>query len=506
MNTFQLSRYLLLFSILFFSCDSNKDSEIVDNSVSKLFLTKVEIVDGTIYLHWTPPSKQNFNKATLFIEGSFGPNVFDLSKEDINKGLFNDSFSVNKKLTYRIELENEYESRSSNILTLQTEDIIIEEELIGYELLKVTYSRHPMYNNFDHYEYKIYPNILGDLNPNGGEIIVEKDIVFADKQNLKRYEHWLRPMSIENKMVGNQITKSFEIGKLFDTKDCNELLFHPPKDIFIGLQRVSRTNATEPYDIFIHELKKEDLSIINTVQLPTEIDYVSDIIIDPKTGNLLLDSRTKTYMLDINDYSVISTWDSSEYSSSSIVWETKYRNGLIILRTSQIEIYLADSKNLIYSGEYNGYFNISDDGKYLYNNNELYEVTVNGTEFIVSTDVDLPYYVMSVDFLETEDKCIYTSPYSKPTIFDFKTKSKEVIESLDNIRFVYWDDMTNRITLGEYHVFYNQFADQSFVTVYNPTEKKGIKLHVYDDHYNRFYKYMYDKLVYSGGQYLENYF
>ena len=79
-------------------------------------------------------------------------------------------------------------------------------------------------------------------------------------------------------------------------------------------------------------------------------------------------------MLDINDYSVISTWDSSEYSSSSIVWETKYRNGLIILRTSQIEIYLADSKNLIYSGEYNGYFNISDDGKYLYNNNELYEV------------------------------------------------------------------------------------------------------------------------------------
>ena len=507
MNIFRKVKVLWLFTMLFFSCGSDDESpEIQVESLPTIVMTKVEVMDGTIFINWNPPSNQNFTKAELLVEGGSGFSGFQLSKETIIKGSYNDALSVNTKLTYSIKLENEDASTISNKITLKTEDIIIEEEMIGYNQLKVIYSRHPIYNNFNYYDYEINPIHMENLSPEGGEVVVDKEIVFGDRQNLMRYEHWLRPMNMDDEIVGDQIRKSFEIGNLFDTKDCSEYLYIPSKGVFLGLGVYSRTNATRPYDVFIYELNKENLSLVKSIQLPTEIDSASDIIMDLESGNILLDSGSKTYMLDVNDYSIISTWDSAEYSSNT-VYETKYRGGLIILRTNQIEIYNANSKDLIFSDIFYNYFNISDNGRYFYNNDGLYKTTTGSVEFIISTEVSQsPYYVSSVDFMENEEKCVYTAPYHHPVIFDFKTKSKEVIKSLYDIDFVYWDDITNKITLGEYHVFNGQYSDQSFVTVYNPATKSSLKLHVYDDHYDRFYKYIFGVFLYSGGQYLNGYF
>ena len=184
--------YLFLTLFMLIGC-SKDDAEVIpeDYPLERVVLTKVEVVEGSIYLHWNPI--KHFNLATLIVHGSRGVKQITLSNETLKSQVFNDNFSTGSVLEYKIELKTEEESTLSNVLTLNTEPITISESYVGFNKLKVNYSKHPLYNNFEHYNYEFgYYKHSEPLSPLGGDFIIDYPIVFGSRFSANTYTHLFR--------------------------------------------------------------------------------------------------------------------------------------------------------------------------------------------------------------------------------------------------------------------------------------------------------------------------
>lgn len=508
---YELAIAFLFLSII--SCSSDTPDIVEpegETPVEKIVLKKVEVVDGTIYLTWNPIKKTNFDKATLIVADENSVIHIDLSKEIISSQKFNDTLSVGRKLEYKIKLENEISQSISNSEFLYTDEITITEKLIGFNKLRVVYTKHPIYKNFDYYDYTLNYYRRNELSPLGGEFIVDYRFIFANIWTPNVYHHEFHLRHYNSNYGINRTKKSFKIGTVFEKKNCKEYVYDKVKNVFYGVELIGSNTYNSPREVYIHKLNPTDFSTFSSTYIATVYNEYASITVDPFTNNLILDLYYDSYLLNSEDFSIIKHFEGNDYIPNLYYSNTHYRNGMIIIEEigRKVSIFNTATNELLYSEQSYHYFNISDDGKYFYNNDKIYKIIGNEVSFVVSTDIKpAGRYLNSIDFILSENKCAYTAPDHYPVIFDFTTNIKTIINDIYDADFVDYDENKNEYLFAQYHVHddnYDEYRDVSFINLYKFDNLLNRKIEVYDSHNSHFYRYINGRIIFSGGQYLDD--
>jgi len=465
-------------------------------------LTSVQINDGTLYINWDLINHSDFNEAYLIIENENNQqyNQILLSEEDMNSGVYNDNLSLHTELYYSIRLINNYNSSISNKVSISIPELVVEVEILNENQHVMRWEEHPLYGNFDHYKYSNYGYNDEILDSRGGELIFDTDPIFGER--LFHYLYLFR----DEQTVGS-ITKIRDFGKPFALELPKELVYSTTRDAYFAIETVGPDYYGAIQQLFLHQLDPNNLSItasvlISNITAPTSVD----LTLDPISNNLIIDTETTSYLLDSSDLSIINSWQIADFNFNANRPLPHFRNGYMIIENTvgagNVSIYNAETKALIYSADMNYYFKISDDGKYFYNQDAIYEINNNIVNFIASTDTGSS--VHAVEFLSDQNKCIYSNSNLNPVIFDFNNQSKTIITEITQVNDLRYDQSTGKVLFSQLHSNANG-GHRSFANIYNLSTQSFQRLQVYDSHYGHYYRFLNNTLIFSGGLYLDEY-
>lgn len=471
---------------------------------SPVVLKTVEIVDGTIYISWDPILETNFDEAFLILK-SDGIIIKEikLSNEELSEEQYNDKNSLCNNLNYSIKLVNRYNQSISNDLTIDIEPISIEKQIINENQLKLTWSTHPLYNNFDYFECNIVSPFLTDLSPLGGEIIVNKSPVFGNfaprSYSNFLYFYFQKYESDNSDHLFKNIEREVFFGKPFENLNYKEFTYHIALDAYFAVE-------LKGSDFNILQLSSNDLVVTKSENIGNESTGLGlgDIIVDPFSNDIIIDLSTKSYLIDKESLSVKSIWKAEDFGITETYIRTFYRNNYLFidnLRTDELSIYNVETRDRVYIAPRNYYFKVSDDGKYFYNNNAIYKIENDVVTQITSTD-GTNGFIHSIEFIPDQNKCVYSNLFQNPVIFDFSTGSKTTLFQISEVRELEYDIKSQKLLFGQYHT---SSGDRSFVNIYEFDTNAFKRLEVYDDHYGGFYRLLNGKLIYSSGLYLDHY-
>lgn len=468
-------------------------------------LKTVQIIDGTIYISWDPILETNFEEAFLIIK-SDGIIIKEikLSNEVLLAKQYNDKYSLCDHLNYSIKLVNRYNQSISNNVTLNVDPISIEKQIINDHQLKLRWSEHPLYNNFDYFECNIVYPFLTDLSPHGGEIIVNKVPVFGNfaprNYNNILYFYFQKLESENSDHLFKSIEREVFFEKPFENRNYKEFAYDIVLDMYFALE-------LHGSDASILQLNSNNLSIIKSERISNESanSGYGNIVIDPVSNDIIVDLGTKTYLIDKTSLSIKDMWKAEDFGITETYIRTFYRNNYVFidnLRSNELSIYNSETKEQIYIAARNYYFKVSDDGKYFYNNNGIYKIENEAVIYITSTDANPNGFIHTIEFMSDQNKCVYSNVFQHPVIFDFATGSKTTLYQISEVDELQYDRKTQKLLFGKYHT---SPGDRSFIHIYQPNTNSFKKLEVYDDHYDGFYRFLNGKLIYSSGLYLDHY-
>lgn len=474
-------------------------SQIDTTGVPRVNLTNIEFRDGSIYLEWDPVIKKNFDRAYLFVNGY----DIELSKEIINSQSYNDTYGLDYEINYKIWLENYTSFTESNVLELNIDNYTmdVEEELIDYNKLKVTYGQYPLYNNCKTFTLRNMHEEL-EVNPNGGEVVVESEFDYIFGETLP-YVHSFEPRRI-NGSLGESIVKNYFIGESFEIQECRDFVFSENENALYGL-RIE--GGYTPFDVYVYKLNPQDLSIIESKFIATvNSRSYGKVVINHLTNNLFLDLINVSYSIDISTLTITEEWRAENFITDIDKSFTYYRNGVLVVNEyldNKVSIFNLATNELIYSEtSSDGNFFISDDGHYFYFNDTINSINNGIIDFIVTTDSNIPnHYVNSLEFIINDSKCVYSYQGGIPVIYNFNSGVKTELTGFIDIDQVQYDAVTESLMLGQYH----QPECKSYIFLYDIPNSKIKKIRVKDDHYGRIYKYLNGTLIFSAGRYLKGY-
>jgi hypothetical protein len=490
--------------------DEAPEEVIVEPPLEKVVLTKVEIVNGTIYIHWNPIKNFNFNWATLRIKGRSSSREVILSEETLKAQVFNDNESTSSNLNYELELKNEEETTSSNELTLNSDLITITESYIGFNKLKINYSKHPLYNNFNHFNYEIgYYKRQENLSPLGGEFTIDYPVAFGGKQRINTYTHNF----ITNYKTGQidinwDTQKSFDVGSNFESAFYNYFIFDPVTNKYIALDIID-TNSNQNYDVYLYVFNSENFTLESStlITTTTETNYVEELSIDKYSKKIVLNLAKKTLILNNNDFSVYKECDCNNYATNPSNYKSTYQNNVLVCKESggTVLFFNAETKQLKASiAATDNYFKISNDARYFFLNNQFYELLENNVQLIMASGLSTDAPNRQLIFNTTNNSSIVISKRNYAVRFDFNSKTKQDLDDLIEVDQINFNEIKNEYMFGEYHQFFGNYSDASFITLWNEDSNKKRKIEVFDDHTSDSpYTYVNDKIIFSRGQYLD---
>ncbi|MDD7886374.1 hypothetical protein [Flavivirga sp. 57AJ16] len=494
---------------------------IVDKSPPETIVMKsAEIIDGSIYLSWEPITKLNFDSATLVITNNGSPNYFEITEQEMLKLNYNDTNvhtfipageeQMDHDIEYQIQLKNTRGNTVSNKVNIFIKKFEIEKLILNENQYKLIIPQHTLYSNFDYYLFTDSMSNTHKVSSLGGEIIVDKLIIFPDYNdvgtNLTLYEE----------SGGQNIYK----GSLFIPESYNKQFDYDPSSSygeflynqFDNLIYVLRTGSsrTSPDYITIEKLDSETLALVETKFITTKgVNYARDLTIT-STGNLIIDVVDISYLVEGNSLSIINQWKLSDFGVQT--GSIKYRNNTIVIeQDNQISFYDSTTKELFYNTSKSGYFKMSDDGRYFYINNAFFEINSKVINEIVKTNTN--DNVNLVEFIVNQNKCVYNSYDGNPIIFDLMTRTKSTLSDFTRINIMDYDNGTNKLLFvrSEFGLSNTQ---PSYAYVYDLTSTNFKRIEVKNvvsiwspNEIPRGYWLQSDKLIYAYGLgfYLDHY-
>lgn len=476
----------------------------VDKSVGDApNMLDVEILNGTLFISWDASIHSNFNEAYLIIENGKNQQLDQrlLTYDELNSGIYNDKISVTNSLKYSIMLMNNYTSSISNKVFIEIPEVSIEMEILNENQYMMRWSSHALYGNFDHYEYSNYGYSNEKLNAKGGELIFDNAPIFGEKIN-----HYLY-MYRGNQLIGSVSTNN-DFGKPFNTILANEYVYSSETNTYFALKTVGEDYYEAIQELYVYQLDANNLSVLSKKRLDDVVASTHrNLIIDPVTKDLIVDTEKTSYKIRVSDLSILNTWNIADFKFNGYSTIAHYRNGYLYIAdfsgSGYFNIYNAETKALIYNSDINYYFKVSDDGKYFYNQDAIYKFENNNVSFLTSTETGGSIHTIA--FLLDQNKCIYSNSNSNPVIYDFNTQNKTVLNDIIDVNELQYDQTTGKVFFGQLHT--SSFGDhKSFANIYNTNTNKFKRLQIYDSHYvGVYFRYLNDKLIYSWGLYLDTY-
>ena len=468
----------------------------IDKSLADAFpISNVKIEDGTINVYWEDIRNKNFDKAYLITkyDGSYTKEIL-LTDDILSTKKYNDNQNTNGKLSYQIRVVNSFKTSESNIVEIEINHPEPSYEIINYNKVKFKWTKHPLYKNFDYYIYNgKYLNNDKEiqLDKNGGELII--DIENTLRLDSEYYTSFI--LYRNNNSVG-VIPSYFYWGNKFELKNVEEYVFDQNTDSYYALDLVGSQNSQSPRKVVIYQLNSKDLSIIRSSELLTVYDGISDLVLDPFSGNLIVDLKKSSLLVDINSLNTLKEYNAKDYFSNES-YKVMYRNGRVVINEQygdkQTYIYNSESKVQLHKLNFR-YTQLSDTGNYFWDyKSDIYKIEDSNISKVFT--IPATVYTSNLKFIDGQDRCIYNRFYGFTYFLDLKTNIRTQLSTSTEVRNFEYDNITNKVLLRFYGdaTLIDLDTDKTYDFEYDSdNEHRGYKL-----------KILNNKLITSKGYYLD---
>jgi hypothetical protein len=477
----------------------------VDKSVDIIEVSNVVHADGSIYISWTPPiNLESYQDINLIINESYRTTRIPLLGNDsiIKNGVFRDSLSLKFNIKYKIEVTNAHVTKESNVNNFYVVDSIvsIEHEFIDKNSYKVKWNRHPLYNNFDNYKLN-YNNTEEVINNQGGEKIINSQFIFGYQQYYS--------VALERETYIPDNTPHYgtlNYGIEYDNNDYYNLIFDKNLNCFFA------SKVDDNYSVEVLRLNASDLSILQKVKFSAEFssNQSPDILLNSE-GNLILDFKEKSLVLNTNNLSIIDEYSIYDYDSNLLESSTKtrYRNGLLIIDNDydfrNIYVFNASTKQLIktLSKEFSSVITGSSD--YFTVERDLYKIKDENISKIYSSNSSLPRFY-GIEFIPSLNSLVllmggYNGGNGLESILlNLSNNTASSIPGTEQTTYFNYDSITNSI------LFLNrQSSGNSTANLYDVNTETMKSIDVAGNGFGRKYVFLNDYLLLlNHNYYLEN--
>jgi hypothetical protein len=494
-------------------------SKVYDFSIDKSLRNPIDIlevkkIDGSVYVYWNKDNIDGvYDEATILLdyetpEGELVNIEKSLSKSDLRLGVFNDVGLINGKTTYTIRLSNRYKFNEGKSQTFQVVDNFnLELTYLSANKYRFKWNRHELYNNFGYYSWYGYGlrNVDNStFSSIGGERDVDGSLTFGAD-----YQLVLLPKATKEYRHGSNREINLTLGKYFieslkgnSRENIQGAIYSKERNSYYFLH-FDNYSAYNP-EMKILEFNADDFSLKKSKRIINTSAYTSledKFTLDPNTGNLIIDLRSEVYLINPVNLNVIKEFTPVEFGINSFKPRIAYRNNKIFIDEFQfnLKIFNSDTKSKIFDGYANNW-KVSDNGKYLLNNDKIYEIKENGLALI--NDLGFGGRISHADFTKDGSKLYYTLDETGVFEYNLLTNSTKDLNIEGQIYLVEYDDFTNKILIHKN--LYNSNSQE--LTVCN---ENGYELFTSTANYvnKGLYTFLNDKLFsLKAGLVLENQF
>lgn len=360
-------------------------------------IISVEIIDGSIYIEWSTNYDTDFTNAYLSLKFKTREVKIPLSNEELALGTYNDrstvlfegssntpNFDEYSSVSYSILFESDYESSYGNPRSLSyvSSSVTMEVAFVDFDSYKLKWSAHPLYNNFENFEF-LFGGEYFSGSSLGGEYVINSPYIFGKEltSNIRPIVNYpeipLQYYSIIDTPLDNDSFGLINLNPLF----VKEIIYHHSTNNFYALVIENRSGSEYYFRIYEYSYEMNLLRTSNLITYDNIRHEYLDITVNPDDNNIHIDARGSAYEMDVTTLQII-----KQYTDPPLTSELTYR-GNILARTdysnNQLTITNTTDNTIIYSDSSNsarlGY--LSNNGKYVLiftsNENKLYRIDNN---------------------------------------------------------------------------------------------------------------------------------
>jgi len=360
-------------------------------------IISVEIIDGTIYVEWSTDYETDFTSAYLSFNFKTREVQIPLSNDELALGTYNDqstvlfegssntpNFDEYSSVSYSILFESDYESSygTSRSLSYDPSSITMEVAFVDFDSYKLKWSAHPLYNNFENFEF-LFGGEYFSGSSLGGEYVINSPYIFGKeltssiRPGVSYPEIPLQYYSIIDTTLDDDTFGLANLNSLF----VKEIIYHPSTNNFYALIIENRSGIEYYFRIYEYSYEMDLLRTSNLITYDNIRYEYLDITVNPDDNNIHIDARGSAYEMDVSTLQII-----NQYTDPPLTSELTYR-GEILVRTdysnNQLTITNTTSNTIVYSDPSNsarlGY--LSNNGRYILiftsTENKLYRIDSN---------------------------------------------------------------------------------------------------------------------------------
>ena len=479
-------------------------------------ILSASIIDGSIFIEWSTDFEQDYISAFLSLQFKNDEIRIPLSEEQLALGIYNDlstvlyqgdsntpDFDEYSSVTYSIALESEFE-----ILYGDSQSISYDPSSVSIELLFVDFnsyifrwSAHPMYRNFDMFEFS---NADGQFtgSSQGGEYLVQTPYVFGEEYRLNGRpvgtEFLLPTYSYRDVSLSTDTFGVFEMDSLF----VKEILYSPTTNNYYALVVENRSSSAYEFSIYQYSndmvfLQKSSLITFDNVRH----EYLR-MALNPEDNNLYVDARGSAYKIDGITLEIL-----DQFNDPPLTSELIYRGNILVrldYATGQLTVTDVSSDTILYSvnspssnagylsptGEY--IFISEDTGSFLYR--------IEGSGLVQVLDFTQTAFNGSIEI--SEDTLFYSSN-NEIIIVDLTTNDTKSFSFGSTQQSVQFDSFSQNLLASQngLHAIYDTVTEE--VIIFESEDNKQATGIFNQEDRDYFMRLRNGRLIHSKGLYIE---
>jgi hypothetical protein len=423
---------------------------VVDDSIADpVLIESIDIINGSIHINLSAVIDDNFEEVYLLIDEAPGVvREVEITQDQLQNQLIIDTETFVDEPRFAIKTKNPFIERVGPYTLLEMEPIIFKLEPINEDSFKIVNTPHPLYGNFDQltlrYTYPFANSISVDLNPQGGEVVVNEPYIFDENMSVpvsyRRNGDFLR---------SDYATLEFTTPLPFGS--YSQINYSTSLDKYFLAQSDSNT-------INIHQLNGQTRELEQSVSLNSQ-GFVIKMETEPTTNNLILTTgNQESIVFNPSTFTVINVYHKNDYNRSlgySKIW---YRGNYIILeendRRGIVEIYNINSGQLKFTGTKSNIFSSAVDASYFYINDTMYKLQSDqfvSAYTVMDTAWNTPAFFLEQMVIDVNiNKAIYADYGNSTHYMDLSTGIAQRLDAYSNNPRLSFTDTGKMLIVGDF--------------------------------------------------------
>ncbi len=479
-------------------------------------ILSVDISDGTIMIEWSTDYEMDYVNAYLNLQFKTREIKIPLSDEELAMGLYNDrltvlyqgdsntpNFEEYSMVSYSILFESEFENTYGYAESVSYDPSSVRIEIIfnDFDSYKYKWSAHPMYANFENFEFSyLGGTFLGSSQ--GGEYLVETPYVFGreysfngrpSETNLPLSNYSYRNVSLDSETFGE-----FQLEYLF----VREILFNPVTNHFYALIIESRSSNGYGFSIYEYSAEMEFLGKSSLIDYANVRYEYLDMTINPDDNNIHVDARGSAYEIEINTLEIL-----EEFKDPPLTSELFYRGDILArldYTSDQLTIRNVQTNTVLYSAvspsSRLGY--LSPDGNYIFIYSETgnYLYRIDGNQLIQVFDF---FGINWAGGIEIFEDTLFYSINNQIVIYDLITNTSKSFSFGSTQQTIQFDNLTQQLLVSQngQNAIYNIVSEEIIRFQSEDNKRASGTFNQVDRGY--FMRQWNNRLIHSRGIYLD---